>query len=155
MASYLSQRLLLMIPSLIGTTVLTFVLLRVFLPADAIDVILGEYGANNPELRASIEKDLGMNSSLVDQYLEWVGVAWFYGGDTGILEGTTMTRLFARAQQAGWATAVTPGTVDDLHAADAVWLVSGVRGAATVHTLDGKRRGDAGLSDRIRELLAR
>jgi peptide/nickel transport system permease protein len=76
-----------MVPSLIGTTILTFVLLRVLLPADAIDVILGEYGANNPELRARIEEDLGMNSSLVDQYLEWVGVAWFYGGDTGILQG--------------------------------------------------------------------
>ena len=34
-----------------------------------------------------------------------------------------------------------PGTVDDLHAADAVWLLSGVRGAATVHTLDGVARG--------------
>jgi 4-amino-4-deoxychorismate lyase len=74
--------------------------------------------------------------------------------ETGILEGTTMTRLFARAAEAGWPTAVTPGTVDDLHAADAVWLVSGVRGAAKVHTLDGKRRGDAGLTARIRELLA-
>jgi 4-amino-4-deoxychorismate lyase len=89
-------------------------------------------------------------------------VVWAAGGrlhtpplDTGILEGTTMTRLFARAQEAGWATAVTAGSVDDLHAADAVWLVSGVRGAATVHTLDGKRRGDSGLTPRIRELLAR
>jgi 4-amino-4-deoxychorismate lyase len=89
-------------------------------------------------------------------------VVWSAGGrlhtpplETGILEGTTTTRLFARAQEAGWPTAVTPGTVDDLHAADAVWLVSGVRRAATVHTLDGKRRGDAGLSVRLRELLAR
>ena len=38
------------------------------------------------------------------------------------------------------------GTVADLHAADAVWLLSGVRGAAAVHTLDGVRRGDAGLT---------
>jgi 4-amino-4-deoxychorismate lyase len=75
--------------------------------------------------------------------------------ETGILEGTTMTRLFARAREAGWPTAVVPGTVEDLHAADAVWLVSGIRGAAAVHTLDGKPRGDAGLSVRIGELLAR
>ena len=39
----------------------------------------------------------------------------------------------------GWPTAFTSGTVADLHAADAVWLLSGVRGAATVHTLDGVR----------------
>jgi 4-amino-4-deoxychorismate lyase len=75
--------------------------------------------------------------------------------DTGILPGTTMARLFARAADAGRPTAVTAGTVDDLHAADAVWLVSGVRGAVVVHTLDGVPRGDAGLSERLRELLAR
>jgi 4-amino-4-deoxychorismate lyase len=89
-------------------------------------------------------------------------VVWAAGGtlhtpplDTGILAGTTMARLFARAADDGWPTSVTPGTVDDLHAADAVWLLSGVRGAATVHTLDGVPRGDAGLSARVRELLAR
>jgi 4-amino-4-deoxychorismate lyase len=75
--------------------------------------------------------------------------------DTGILAGTTMARLFARADEDGWPTATTPGTVDDLHAADAVWLVSGIRGAAVVHTLDGVARGDAGLSARVAELLAR
>ena len=75
--------------------------------------------------------------------------------DTGILAGTTQARLFVRAEADGWPTAVTPGTVDDLHAADAVWLLSGVRGAATVHTLDGVRRGDADLSRQVRELLAR
>ncbi len=89
-------------------------------------------------------------------------VVWAAGGtlhtpppETGILLGTTMARLFDRAADDGWPTAVRPGTVADLHAADAVWLLSGVRGAATVHTLDGVPRGDAGLSARIRELLAR
>jgi 4-amino-4-deoxychorismate lyase len=89
-------------------------------------------------------------------------VVWAAGGtlhtppqDTGILAGTTMARLFAHAADDGWPTAITPGTVADLHAADAVWLLSGVRGTATVHTLDGVRRGDAGLTRRVRELLAR
>lgn len=89
-------------------------------------------------------------------------VVWAAGGvlhtpplDTGILSGTTMARLFARAEDDGWPTSVTTGTVTDLHAADAVWLLSGVRGTATVHTLDGVPRGDADLSRRVRELLAR
>jgi 4-amino-4-deoxychorismate lyase len=89
-------------------------------------------------------------------------VVWAAGGvlrtpplDTGILAGTTMTRLFARAAEDGWPTAVEPGTVEDLRAADAVWLVSGIRGPAVVHTLDGVARGDAGLTARVRELLAR
>jgi 4-amino-4-deoxychorismate lyase len=75
--------------------------------------------------------------------------------ETGILAGTTQSRLFARAAEAGWPTSIRPGTVADLHAADAVWLLSGVRGAATVHTVDGVPRGDGGLSARVRELLAR
>jgi 4-amino-4-deoxychorismate lyase len=75
--------------------------------------------------------------------------------ETGILAGTTAARLFARAADDGWPTATTRGTVADLHAADAVWLLSGVRGAATVHTLDGVARGDSGLSGRVRKLLAR
>ena len=89
-------------------------------------------------------------------------VVWAAGGtlhtppvETGILAGTTQARLFAQAEADGWPTSVSPGTVDDLHAADAVWLLSGVRGAAVVHTLDGVRRGDGGLSRRVRELLAR
>jgi 4-amino-4-deoxychorismate lyase len=88
-------------------------------------------------------------------------VVWAGGGalrtpplETGILPGTTVARLFARAAAAGWRTAVSWGTVADLHAADAVWLVSGVRGAAPVHTLDGVPRGDAGFTGPIRELLA-
>jgi 4-amino-4-deoxychorismate lyase len=89
-------------------------------------------------------------------------VVWSAGGtlhtpplETGILAGTTSARLFARAEETGRPTAFTAGTVADLHAADAVWLLSGVRGAATVHTIDGVARGDAGLSEGVRALLAR
>jgi 4-amino-4-deoxychorismate lyase len=75
--------------------------------------------------------------------------------ETGILPGTTVARLFEQAANEGWPTAWTHGTVDDLHAADAVWLLSGVRSAAVVHTLDGVPRADAGLTARVRALLAR
>ena len=74
--------------------------------------------------------------------------------ETGILPGTTVARLFEQAANEGWPTAWTHGTVDDLHAADAVWLLSGVRLAAVVHTLDGVPRSDAGLTTRVRALLA-
>jgi 4-amino-4-deoxychorismate lyase len=75
--------------------------------------------------------------------------------ETGILAGTTQARLFARAEDAGWPTSVTPGSIEDLQTADAVWLLSGIRGAATVTRLDGVERGDAHLSPRVRDLLAR
>lgn len=87
MQKYVAQRLLLTLPTIIMITILTFLFLRVFLPADVIDLIIGEYGRNDPTLRASLEKELGLSGSLVNQYLEWVGVAWFWGGEKGILQG--------------------------------------------------------------------
>ena len=69
-------------------TILTFLFLRVFLPADVIDLIIGEYGRNDPGLRAALEKELGLNGSLLNQYLDWMGIRWFWGGGhTGVLEG--------------------------------------------------------------------
>jgi 4-amino-4-deoxychorismate lyase len=113
---------------------------------------------------AALGADDVVFTSLEGQLLEGPTstVVWATGGtlhtpplETGILAGPTAARLVARAADDGWPTATSRGTVVDLHAADAVWLLSGVRGAATVHTLDGVARGDAGLSGRVRELLAR
>lgn len=61
-------------------------------------------------------------------------------GDTGILAGTTQQLLFDRAPAAGWTVRETLGTVDDLHAADVLWVVSSVRGPVDVIELDGKQR---------------
>lgn len=55
----------------------------------------------------------------------------------GILPGTTQVDLFAAADRWGLRTAVTPLTPDDLRAADAAWLVSSVRHAAPVRSVDG------------------
>lgn len=59
---------------------------------------------------------------------------------TGILAGTTQQLLFHRALAAGWSTHETLASVDDLHAADVVWVVSSVRGPVDVIELDGKQR---------------
>jgi 4-amino-4-deoxychorismate lyase len=61
-------------------------------------------------------------------------------GPTGILPGTTQQLLFDRAVAAGWAVEAVTARVDDLHAADTVWLVSSVRGPVDVIELDGKGR---------------
>jgi 4-amino-4-deoxychorismate lyase len=56
----------------------------------------------------------------------------------GILDGVTVRRLFSRAAERGFGTEIRRGTLDDLHAADGVWLVSSIRLAAAVTALDGK-----------------
>lgn len=87
MQKYIVQRLLLILPTIFLVTVFIFVLLRVLLPADVVDLIIGEHGHNNPTVRAALEEDLGLAGNLHTQYLEWIGVAWFWGGETGLLQG--------------------------------------------------------------------
>jgi peptide/nickel transport system permease protein len=84
---YILQRIILTIPTIIFVTLITFVGLRVALPASVIDLIIGEYGRNDKELRATLEKELGLSGSLPKQYAKWVGLAWFTGGDRGVLQG--------------------------------------------------------------------
>jgi 4-amino-4-deoxychorismate lyase len=58
-------------------------------------------------------------------------------GANGILASTTQDLLFERARQAGWRTELCEPYVEELHAADVVWLVGSVRGPADVVQLDG------------------
>ncbi len=70
----------------------------------------------------------------------------------GILPSITVGRLFAAAADTGFQTGYDRLTVDDLHQADGVWLLSSVRLAARVHTLDGVPLPDTGLHAQISEL---
>jgi 4-amino-4-deoxychorismate lyase len=75
-------------------------------------------------------------------------VVWSTGGgwhtppadELGILEGTTVRAAFARLAAGGEPVAVTRGTVEDLRAADGLWLVSSIRLVAPVFALDGRPR---------------
>jgi ABC-type dipeptide/oligopeptide/nickel transport system permease component len=93
--NYIAQRLLLVVPTLIGVSIFTFILLRVFLPGDVIDTMLVQYGAD-PAHRALLEEQLGLDESLPKQYMNWIGVSWFFGGDTGILQGDFGDSLHSR-----------------------------------------------------------
>ncbi|RPE79177.1 4-amino-4-deoxychorismate lyase [Curtobacterium sp. PhB137] len=74
--------------------------------------------------------------------------------DIGILAGTTQADVFRFAEQAGIETAYELVTLADLHAADALWLVSSVRQAAPIRSVNGDARAiDADLTDRINEFL--
>jgi len=61
-------------------------------------------------------------------------------GDNGILASTTQQRLFDRAAEQGWQTVITDARVEDLHAADSVFLAGTVRGAVDVVAIDGRAR---------------
>lgn len=73
--------------------------------------------------------------------------------ETGILIGTTTEHLLALASKSGFAVDRRAATVAGLRSADAVWLVSSVRGAAAVVAVDGQPRGDGGLTEKIHAIL--
>lgn len=66
------------------------------------------------------------------------------GPGLAILDGTTQDSLFSFADQRGLRTALELTTVENLHSADAVWLVSSVRHAAPVTAIDGVPRASDG-----------
>lgn len=75
---YIAQRILLMIPVLIGVSILVFSLSR-FAPGDPVQAALGlDY---TPEQAAKMRHDLGLDRPLLVQYVSWVGGALH--GDLG------------------------------------------------------------------------
>jgi peptide/nickel transport system permease protein len=74
MRTYILRRLLLMIPVLIGVSIIVFGILR-GLPGDAIDAQLASAGQLSPEEKAQARAALGLDKPIWRQYLIWVGDA--------------------------------------------------------------------------------
>lgn len=73
MFRYLAQRLVAVIPTLIGISLLVFVAIRL-VPGDAITTMLGtEAGMLTEKQRASLEAYFGLDKPVVEQYFSWVG----------------------------------------------------------------------------------
>lgn len=74
MARYVSKRLLMAIPTLLGATMLAFLILRI-IPGDVAEMILrGEHGegAALPYSLEELRTELGLNRPLVTQYATWL-----------------------------------------------------------------------------------
>jgi peptide/nickel transport system permease protein len=81
MSRYLLQRLALVIPTLIGTSLIVFMLLRL-LPGDIVDVLFGGDPQASQATLEQIRESLGLNKPLYTQYGEWVG--GLLVGDAGL-----------------------------------------------------------------------
>lgn len=81
MARYIITRLLLLIPILLGITLLSFVIINI-LPGDVALAMLGTDGSTvDPQALETIRRDLGLDRPLHMQYLGWV--AGVVQGDFG------------------------------------------------------------------------
>ena len=81
MSRYLLQRLALVIPTLIGTSLIVFILLRL-LPGDIVDILFGGDPQVNQQTIDQIRESMGLNKPLLIQYGEWVG--GLARGDAGV-----------------------------------------------------------------------
>jgi len=77
---YIARRTLLVVPVLIGLSIVVFLMLRL-IPGDVVDVILGSEGSASPERLAELRRMFGLDQSLPQQYLGWI--ASLLSGDFG------------------------------------------------------------------------
>jgi peptide/nickel transport system permease protein len=71
MGAYLIRRLLLMLVTLFGMSVLIFVMLRL-VPGNITDIIFDSAGFVNPAAKKKIERQLGLDQPIVTQYASWI-----------------------------------------------------------------------------------
>jgi peptide/nickel transport system permease protein len=71
-AEYVLRRLVLLVPTLVGISVLVFALVR-FLPGDVIDALIGTEGSLTPEQRETLARMLGLDAPIHVQYVRWMG----------------------------------------------------------------------------------
>ena len=71
MGSYLAKRFLLMILTLIGISIIIFVLLRM-MPGNIADIMFDSAGFVDPTEKAQIEKELGLDLPIPVQYYHWM-----------------------------------------------------------------------------------
>lgn len=95
MAKYILKRILLLIPTLLVVTVVTFALMRM-MPGSAVDQIQSKYISMGLDVdRAQIEAQLGMDKPAVQQYFIWLGD--LLRGDMGdsLFQNQTVASLIA------------------------------------------------------------
>jgi peptide/nickel transport system permease protein len=79
-AAYLTRRLMLMVVTLFGISVIIFFLLRV-VPGNIVDILFDSAGMVNPAEKVKIERELGLDKPIAVQYAAWIsGIA---RGDLG------------------------------------------------------------------------
>lgn len=81
MKKYVLQRIVQLIPILIGITFLSFAMMRIA-GSDAIYELYGDKGAVSQEIIDAKRAELGLDQPFLTQYLAWLG--GFLTGDMGI-----------------------------------------------------------------------
>jgi peptide/nickel transport system permease protein len=69
--AYIVRRLVLMLVTLFGISILIFVLLRI-VPGNIVDILFDAAGMVDPADKASLQRELGLDQPIALQYLHWI-----------------------------------------------------------------------------------
>ena len=72
MFAYIVRRLVLMLRTLLGISIVIFVLLRI-VPGNIVDILFDAAGMVDPADKADLQRQLGLDQPIVLQYLHWIG----------------------------------------------------------------------------------
>jgi peptide/nickel transport system permease protein len=72
MTAYIARRLVLMVVTLFGVSIIIFALLRL-VPGNIADILFDSAGLINPAEKKEIEAELGLDQPIVVQYGQWIG----------------------------------------------------------------------------------
>ena len=72
MGKYILRRLVLLIPTLLGMSILIFIMVHL-LPGDIVDAIVAADPTVTPEAKAALRAALGLDAPLPVQYARWIG----------------------------------------------------------------------------------
>lgn len=101
MRAYVAKRLLLLIPTLVGISVISFLIIHM-IPGDLVTILLGITASQNEQNREAIIRALHLDRPLMVQYLYWIG---------GVLRGDLGRSLVHGAPVAGEILRAFPVTV--------------------------------------------
>ena len=97
MRRYLARRLMLVVPTVLGVTMIIFIAMRL-LPGDPLVAIFGLEGARRmtPEQRANLEQALGLHDPFVVQYGKWLRDIGSGEFGKSLLRGDSVTQFVLR-----------------------------------------------------------
>jgi peptide/nickel transport system permease protein len=93
---YILRRLLMLIPTLIGMSLLIFLMLRL-LPGDIIDIIAGTDAQMDQAARDRLTESMGLSDPLPVQYLKWLSDILQGDPGTSLRSGRPVAELLGRA----------------------------------------------------------
>jgi peptide/nickel transport system permease protein len=72
LSRYILRRLILVVPTVVGVTILVFLMIRL-MPGDLVQQISGENAILTEEERHEVREELGLNRPVFQQYFVWMG----------------------------------------------------------------------------------